>query len=410
MLSRKYFLPSLFSVLTLFSLFSLVLAQSPNPTNSVQDMAQDSQETIKINTDLVTFDLQILDKKTGKIASGLTEKDFEVYEDGVKQTVTNFSQDRLPLSVLFLLDVSRGIEPIIPQIREATVAAIYRLKPQDEVGLMAFASGTGVLEIFTNNKKEVFTKDKKLIADNIFNVTNKTVALGKDTFINEALSEAAAQVKEFSNPAYRRVIIVVTDNIGNRPFYGRNRDTTIKHLVENGVAVFGLLVQDPNQKIPNASAQNSSSIKPPISPNRPEPQRPVGTIPDRKASNDKFGNRTDVSPTFSDNPQTRSQQSNKVNEPLPNPSIRLGDIKLEPYVKETGGEIIDARSSLLADRFSDLVAYLRSRYSIGYVSTNTKNDNKFRKLKIKLLSSAKQSTSIDKDELLVRIKTGYYGR
>ncbi len=61
------------------------------------------QETVKIRTDLVTLDAQVTDKKTRRIIRGLTLQDFELFEDGAKQQIEYFSQDKLPLSVVLLL-------------------------------------------------------------------------------------------------------------------------------------------------------------------------------------------------------------------------------------------------------------------------------------------------------------------
>jgi Mg-chelatase subunit ChlD len=42
----------------------------------------------------------------GRLVSGLTADDFEVYEDGERQQLTQFALERVPVSVALLLDVS----------------------------------------------------------------------------------------------------------------------------------------------------------------------------------------------------------------------------------------------------------------------------------------------------------------
>src|SRR5215831_4391348 len=63
-------------------------------------MPSASPEVVKVDVDLITLDALVLEKRTARIVGGLTKDDFVVYEDGAKQTVTHFSQDSLPLSVL----------------------------------------------------------------------------------------------------------------------------------------------------------------------------------------------------------------------------------------------------------------------------------------------------------------------
>src|SRR5215510_10839106 len=66
-------------------------------------------ESIRLNTDLVVIDAQALDRKTGRIINGLKAADFELYEDGVRQEITHFSQDGLTLSVILLMDLSGSV-------------------------------------------------------------------------------------------------------------------------------------------------------------------------------------------------------------------------------------------------------------------------------------------------------------
>jgi len=95
---------------------------------------------LKLSTELVVVDAQVLSKKTGSPVNGLTERDFVLYEEGVKQRITHFSQDKLPLSILLLLDVSGSVMPAINQVRDSGLRALNELKPGDEVAVMAFGA------------------------------------------------------------------------------------------------------------------------------------------------------------------------------------------------------------------------------------------------------------------------------
>ena len=72
--------------LFLLSLLSLTIsAQQPSETPPVDD-----KESIKISTTLIQVDVTVTDKD-GKIVTDLKPEDFEVYENGKKQPITNFS-------------------------------------------------------------------------------------------------------------------------------------------------------------------------------------------------------------------------------------------------------------------------------------------------------------------------------
>jgi len=80
---------------------------------------QEPMDVVRVNTDLVVFDAQVIDKKSKRTIGDLTRDDFAITENGVKQEVSYFSRDELPLSIILLLDVSRSVRPIIHEIRDS---------------------------------------------------------------------------------------------------------------------------------------------------------------------------------------------------------------------------------------------------------------------------------------------------
>lgn len=192
-----------------------------------------SDEIITINSDLVVVDAEVVDKKTHKPIGNLKREDFALYDDGVKQDITYFSQDKLPLSIVLLLDLSNSVKPIIEQISNGALDALQRLKPEDEVALMAFGS--------TAELVQDFTRDRQLMSEKIANVGTAS-DVGAGTELNEAVYKAARQMPRASNPASRRVIIVVTDNIA---FSGKGAEgrKTFTELFETGSVVSGLIVR-----------------------------------------------------------------------------------------------------------------------------------------------------------------------
>ena len=75
------------SILTLAFIALSVLtnaAQTPTPT-PVED-----NDVVKISTTLIQVDVTVTDK-SGKIITDLKPEDFEIFENGEKQDITNFS-------------------------------------------------------------------------------------------------------------------------------------------------------------------------------------------------------------------------------------------------------------------------------------------------------------------------------
>src|SRR5262249_40269984 len=94
-----------FAKLSIISIF-LLLSIGASEVGSQTQRPKQSELTVKIDTDLVVTDALVVSKKTGRVIGDLKREDFLLYEDGVRQEITHFSQDKLPLSVMLLLDVS----------------------------------------------------------------------------------------------------------------------------------------------------------------------------------------------------------------------------------------------------------------------------------------------------------------
>jgi VWFA-related protein len=161
-----------------------------------------SDQTIKLGTELVVLDATVLNKKTGLVLGGVKKEDFILYEDGVKQQITHFSQDELPLSIVLLLDVSCSVGSVFYQIQNGSLQALQRLKPEDEVALMAFDTEAAIIQSFT--------KDRRLIAERIMNkdemmsiLNNHRQVTPDGTHISDSIYQAAHYLGKASNPSIR---------------------------------------------------------------------------------------------------------------------------------------------------------------------------------------------------------------
>ncbi len=217
-----------------------MLALAATPVIAQEPPTAPTSEIVKINTDLVVLDAQVLRKKDGKVISTLSRDDFVLLEDGVKQDVVHFSQDRLPLSILLLLDLSASVRPVIQEIRNGALQALQHLRPEDEVALMTFADQTRLLQ--------GFTRDRKKIVDQI-GKTLETSFVGVGTSIHTALSEAVLQMDNANDRLSRRVIIVVTDNIATMHSFTKPTVSDVnERLLEHNAVVCGLTVGGVNSR------------------------------------------------------------------------------------------------------------------------------------------------------------------
>lgn len=210
----------------MLALAASVCAQEPPTTQN--------PEVVKINTDLVVLDAQALRKKDGGIVNTLRREDFVLLEDSVKQEIVLFSQDRLPLSILLLLDMSASVRPVLQEIRNGALQSLEHLRPEDEIALMTFADQTRLLQ--------EFTRDRKKIVDQI-GKTLETSFVGVGTSIHTALNAAVLHMDKATDRLSRRVIIVVTDNIATmHKFTSPTISEVNERLLEHNAVVCGLTI------------------------------------------------------------------------------------------------------------------------------------------------------------------------
>jgi Ca-activated chloride channel homolog len=199
-------------------------------------------EVIKTDVDLVTIDALVLQKNTARVVGTLKQEDFLVSEDGSRQTITHFSQDNLPLSVLLLIDRGGCLDPFGQEVRRAAKDALTRLKPSDEVAVMTYHD--------TAELQQGFTRDRRLLERAIEYVPPHDEHASH--CMNIAFDEAANYMMKAGNPSGRRVIIAITGVTRYWNCKGGPSDTAAIHSVfESGSVVCGIIPKTPEQVAEN---------------------------------------------------------------------------------------------------------------------------------------------------------------
>jgi len=65
---------------------------------------------IEIDTNIVNVDAVVFNKKSGQIIGGLKKENFAVFENGVKQDISNFATPESPITVTLVLEYSKWTE------------------------------------------------------------------------------------------------------------------------------------------------------------------------------------------------------------------------------------------------------------------------------------------------------------
>jgi Ca-activated chloride channel family protein len=116
----------------------VLLAVQPSPEASAGE-AQDRDARFQSGVNLISVTATVVDGE-GKLVTGLPKEAFEIFEEGERQTITQFTNERVPVSLAVLLDVS---DSMFGQRLVDARAAVERflfdlLDEEDEFSVVAF--------------------------------------------------------------------------------------------------------------------------------------------------------------------------------------------------------------------------------------------------------------------------------
>lgn len=224
---------------------ALVLCMSSGSRAQQQSAASDGRQatTLRASAQLVLVDASIELKKNGERLGGLTAADFLLTEDGVPQTITSLSVDQIPLSLMFLFDLTDTVHPVLIHLSNGAAEVLRHLRPEDEVAVMTFSSRAELVQGFTRDRMSALEGIDSASAS-----YNKR----EPTFIFEDVWEATLQAERSRAKDSRKVQIWLTDGTANdqdtQQYLARNAPTTLHTepqatdaLLRSGVVVSALL-------------------------------------------------------------------------------------------------------------------------------------------------------------------------
>src|SRR5438034_8992317 len=122
--------PQRFLVFTQTILF-LVLMFAVSATSLAQE------DVVRTDISLVQLNIGVVDHQ-GHAITTLSQNDFAVYEDDVKQSILHFEPTYAPFSLVLLLDMSGSTINFRQQLKQAAWRFLDALAPEDRVAVIQF--------------------------------------------------------------------------------------------------------------------------------------------------------------------------------------------------------------------------------------------------------------------------------
>ncbi len=174
-------------------------AQSPTPAQQPPQAGV----TIAVDVPIVTLDV-VATTQRGDIIPGLKKENFRILDDGVPQTITNFSPTEAPITMVVLMQFSGNSYGWFAYYAKYWADALFpNLQPKDWVALETFDMKTRLEVDFTQNKDEVRQAIYRLYfpgfsESNVFDAILETVDRLKDVNGKKSILLLASGVDTFS--------------------------------------------------------------------------------------------------------------------------------------------------------------------------------------------------------------------
>jgi len=328
---------SILFVMTAVSGAPTALAQSSTPSkpaDAQQSDTEKSDQTLKVNVNVVGVFLNVKDKH-GALIPNQTKDDFEVFEDGKPQTIKYFTaESNLPLTLGILIDTSGSQLRVLDMEKEVGGAFLRQvLTDKDEAFVMDFDVQSELVQDYTRDVHRLQSALNKVkIQSGVVSGGSGIPGLGQGpvpvhnapgTVLYDAVYLSAHDM--LAKEVGRKAMILLTD--------GEDEGSRLK-------------IKDAIE-----AAQKADAIV------------YVLLCADR-------GGYYSMGMSYS------------------------GEGAMHTLTEPTGGRVINVGNKFdkLKEAFDQIAAELRSQYNIGYTSTNTVLDGSYRKLQVKSKQNYKIQT------------------
>jgi VWFA-related protein len=337
-----------------------------NVQTAAPDEGQSAASRFVVNVNYVEVPVTVKDTKGNPVA-GLTWRDFQIFENNVREPLRVFSVDPAPLSVAFVIDQTLPSN-VMATVNRSLLAIQGALTPYDEAAIFTYTNGAKEWTGFTG------AQGNRLPA-----VLSLAQATGTDPQvpINDGPFAACAVIK---NGGCVDPNVQQGGSTGNPNFIKLPKD-----------------IHTLNDAILQAARELSTRPK--------ERRRVIYVVSDGK----EYGSRASWKEVV------RYLQTNKiaVYATLVGDSARWGegwidrfhlpfqayDNILYKYVAATGGDMeSEGNANGIETSYAKIASEARNQYTLGYLSHESIYDGKYRNITV----------LVDRPNLVVTAKPGYY--
>jgi VWFA-related protein len=171
------------------------------PAEQVTNDEISEGDVIRVDSQLVTLNISVIDRGTNRGLIGLSQSDFKLFEDGQEQRIVQFESSSAPFDLVLLIDLSGSTKEVIKLIRAAAIRFVEAARPADRIGVITFAGEAKVVS--------QLTADRDLLRQRIETIDT---ARG-DTKLYDATNFAMDELLRESKKSRRCAIVLMSDGL-----------------------------------------------------------------------------------------------------------------------------------------------------------------------------------------------------
>jgi Ca-activated chloride channel family protein len=217
-----------------------------------------TDEVVRIETNVVSLDAIVINRKSKQIVQGLKREQFQIFEDGVKQEISSFTNPEAPITVTLVLEYSKWTETLgragsgrfEPGVYEtvrpvAQFLSRFIKPPDDYASVIAFDMRPTPITDFTNDPRRINETINLLLRNqpafrenNLFDSIKFALVGGRGDSV--VLEDSPNRYSEYggmvSVQSKRRAIILVASGIDT--FSRISYDEVRKVIQEAGIPIY----------------------------------------------------------------------------------------------------------------------------------------------------------------------------
>ncbi|HQR34129.1 MAG TPA: VWA domain-containing protein [Blastocatellia bacterium] len=350
--------------------------KNPNATGNPDEASKEQEKkdrqkvdktqppvSLSIDTRVVNVEAVVYNKKTGAILQGIKKENFEIYEDGIKQEIENFSTPQAPVTMVMVLEYSKLVDLLgsptggyfeygrVEILRPAYEFVSRFVQPKDFISIVAYDMRPTPLVDFTDDKSKLMGAINLLIRNNpAFSESNLFDAM--KLVLKGGIGDSVVLEEEKSKePKPEKTEYAGLEEV--------NGHTAIL-LVSSGLDTFSKINFDEVRKI----TENAGV--------------PIYVIGIGNLFLKLYDNNPALDPS-------RGGMLGPGGIRLDRLSLLQAQNTLKTFADSTGGKYFPVTfAGEIPNVLQSISALVRNQYSIGYTPTNTRQEGKRRKIQVKV--------------------------